>query len=39
MKGWSSMQIAGRLKVSSVTIQMLLEIGREQLKRKLAALG
>ena len=39
IKGWSSVQIARRLKVSLVTIQMLLEIGREQLKGKLAALG
>jgi hypothetical protein len=28
---------ADRLKVSLITIQKLLEIGREQLKRKLAA--
>ena len=37
IKGWSSSRIAGRLKVSLLTIQKLLEIGREQLKRKLAA--
>ena len=36
-KGWSSRRIADRLKVSLITIQKLLEIGREQLKRKLAA--
>src|SRR5271157_3131477 len=36
MKGWSSSRIADRLRVSRITIQMLLEIGREQLKRKLA---
>jgi DNA-directed RNA polymerase specialized sigma24 family protein len=39
IKGWSSIQIASRLRVSLVTIQMLLEIGREQLKRALAALS
>jgi DNA-directed RNA polymerase specialized sigma24 family protein len=39
IKGWSSRRIADRLKVSLVTIQKLLEIGREQLKRKLAAPG
>jgi DNA-directed RNA polymerase specialized sigma24 family protein len=37
IKGWSSSRIADRLKVSLTTIQTLLEIGREQLKRKLAA--
>ena len=37
IKGWSSRRIANRLKVSLVTIQALLEIGREQLRRKLAA--
>jgi hypothetical protein len=37
LKGWSSSRIADRLKVSPITIQMLLEIGRKQLKRKLAA--
>src|SRR5260370_1474767 len=37
IKGWSSRRIADRLKVSLITIQKLLEIGREQLKRKLAA--
>jgi DNA-directed RNA polymerase specialized sigma24 family protein len=37
IKGWSSSRIADRLKVSLITIQMLLEIGREQLMRKLAA--
>jgi DNA-directed RNA polymerase specialized sigma24 family protein len=36
IKGWSASQIADRLKVSLITIQKLLEIGREQLKRKLA---
>ena len=36
IKGWSSSRIADRLKVSLITIQMILEIGREQLKRKLA---
>src|SRR5271156_5926443 len=37
IEGWSSRRIADRLKVSLITIQKLLEIGREQLKRKLAA--
>jgi DNA-directed RNA polymerase specialized sigma24 family protein len=37
IKGWSSRRIADRLKVSLITIQKLLEIGREQLKKKLAA--
>jgi DNA-binding NarL/FixJ family response regulator len=37
IKGWSSRRIADRLNVSLVTIQKLSEIGREQLKRKLAA--
>ncbi len=37
IKGWSASRIADRLKVSLITIQKLLEIGREQLKRKLAA--
>ena len=37
IKGWSSRRIADRLKVSLITIQKLLGIGREQLKRKLAA--
>jgi DNA-binding NarL/FixJ family response regulator len=36
IKGWSSRRIADRLKVSLVTIRNLSEIGREQLKRKLA---
>jgi DNA-directed RNA polymerase specialized sigma24 family protein len=36
IKGWSSSRIAARLNVSLITIQKLLEIGREQLKRKLA---
>jgi DNA-directed RNA polymerase specialized sigma24 family protein len=36
IKGWSSSRIADRFKVSLITIQKLLEIGREQLKRKLA---
>ena len=35
IKGWSSSRIAARLKVSLITIQKLLEIGREQLKTKL----
>ena len=39
IKGWSSRRIANRLKVSLITIQKLLEMGREQLKRKLAAPG
>jgi DNA-directed RNA polymerase specialized sigma24 family protein len=38
-KDWSSRQIADRLKVSLITIQKLLEIGRKQLKRNLAAPG
>jgi DNA-directed RNA polymerase specialized sigma24 family protein len=37
IKGWSSRRIADRLKVSPITIQKLLEIGREQLKKNLAA--
>src|SRR6266478_3103246 len=37
IKGWSSRRIADRLKISLFTIQKLLEAGREQLKRKLAA--
>src|SRR5271157_5682433 len=37
IKGWSSHRIADRLKVSLITIQKLLEIGREKLKRKLTA--
>jgi len=36
IKGWSPRRIAERLKVSPSTIQKLLEIGREQLKGKLA---
>ena len=36
IKGWSSIRIADRFRVSQMTIQTLLEIGREQLKRKLA---
>jgi DNA-directed RNA polymerase specialized sigma24 family protein len=39
IKGWSSRRIANRLKVSLITIQKLLEMGREQLKGKLAAPG
>jgi DNA-directed RNA polymerase specialized sigma24 family protein len=35
IKGWSPRRIADRLNVSLITIQKLLEIGREQLKRKL----
>jgi len=37
IKGWSASRIADRLKVSLITIQDLLEIGREQLKRRLVA--
>jgi DNA-directed RNA polymerase specialized sigma24 family protein len=37
IKGWNSSRIAERLNVSLITIQTLLEIGREQLKRKLGA--
>jgi hypothetical protein len=37
IKGWSASRIAARLKVSLITIQKLLEIGREQLKRKVTA--
>ena len=37
IKGWSRRRIADRLRVSLITIQKLFEIGREQLKRKLAA--
>jgi hypothetical protein len=33
IKGWSASRIAARLKVSLITIQKLLEIGREQLKK------
>ena len=36
IKGWSPRRIADRLKVPIVTIQKLLETGREQLKKKLA---
>ena len=36
IKGWSSSRIADRLKVSIITIHKLWEIGREQLKSKLA---
>jgi len=35
IKGWSPRRIADRFKVSHITIQKLLELGREQLKRKL----
>jgi DNA-directed RNA polymerase specialized sigma24 family protein len=35
IKGWSSSRIAQHLDVSLITIQELLENGREQLKRKL----
>ena len=35
IKGWSSSRIAEHLDVSLITIQELLENGREQLKRKL----
>ena len=34
LKGWNPRRIADRLKVPLVTIQKLLEIGREQLKKK-----
>jgi hypothetical protein len=37
VKGWSSSRIADRFKVSLSTIQKLLEVGREQLKRRLEA--
>jgi DNA-directed RNA polymerase specialized sigma24 family protein len=37
IKGWSPRRIADRFKVSLITIQKLLELGREQLKRRLAA--
>jgi hypothetical protein len=37
IKGWNARRIADRLKVSLITIQKLLEIGREQLKGKLVA--
>ena len=37
IKGWSSRRIADRLNVSLITIQKQLEIGRDQLKRKLTA--
>jgi len=36
IKGWSPRRIADRLKVPLITIQKLLEAGREQLKGKLA---
>jgi hypothetical protein len=36
IKGWSPRRVADSLKVSLSTIQKLLEIGREQLKEKLA---
>jgi DNA-directed RNA polymerase specialized sigma24 family protein len=39
IKGWSPRRIADRLKVPPSTIQKLLETGREQLKRKLEAIG
>jgi DNA-directed RNA polymerase specialized sigma24 family protein len=35
-KRWSSRRIADRLNLSLITIQKQLEIGRDQLKRKLA---
>ena len=38
IKGWSPRRIADRLKVSLTTIQKLLELGREQLKGRIAAL-
>jgi hypothetical protein len=37
IKGWSPRRIADRFKVSLITIQKLLELGSEQLKRRLAA--
>jgi hypothetical protein len=37
IKGWSSRQIANRLKVSLGTIHKLLETGRQQLQSSLAA--
>src|SRR6516165_8586242 len=37
IKGWSSRRIADRLNVSLITIEKLSQIGREQLKKKLAA--
>jgi hypothetical protein len=37
IKGWSSRRIADRLNVSLITIERLSQIGREQLKKKLAA--
>jgi len=37
IKGWSPRRIAFRLKVPLITIQKLLELGREQLKGRLAA--
>jgi DNA-binding NarL/FixJ family response regulator len=39
IKGWSSRQIADRLKVSLITIQNLLESGRQELQSNLAAPG
>jgi DNA-directed RNA polymerase specialized sigma24 family protein len=37
IKGWSSRQIANRLRVSLTTIHSLLETGRQQLQSNLAA--
>ena len=37
IKGWSSRQIANRLKISLTTIHKLLETGRQQLQNSLAA--
>ena len=37
IRAWSPGRIANHLKVSMTTIQKLLELGRDQLKRKLAA--
>ena len=37
IKGWSSRQIANRLRVSLTTIHRLLETGRQQLQNSLAA--
>jgi DNA-binding NarL/FixJ family response regulator len=36
IKGWTSRQIANRLRVSLTTIQRLLETGRQQLQNSLA---
>jgi DNA-directed RNA polymerase specialized sigma24 family protein len=36
IKGWTPRRISDRLKVSIITVEKLLEIGREQLTEKLA---